>query len=164
MAESDLRQQGSLKARVTSIASSTAASMGMEVVLVELKGGGNRSIVRIFIDQPGGVTLDDCERFSKRVSVLLDVEDFIPFSYILEVSSPGLDRPLTKEEDFQRFVGRKARVRLRSALEGRRNMQGKILGVDQGRIRLELAPGDQVEIAVPEIERANLVIESKFPT
>ena len=159
MAGFDLHDQGSPKARITSLAAGVAASMGMEVVLVELKGGGNRSIMRIFIDQPGGVTLDDCERFSKRVSVLLDVEDFIPFSYVLEVSSPGLDRPLTKEEDFQRFVGRKARVRLRSALAGRRNMQGRILGVNQGRIRLQLAPGDQVEIAVPEIERASLVIE-----
>ena len=133
--------------------------MGMEVVLAEIKGGGNRSIVRIFIDQPDGISLSDCERFSKRFSVMLDVEDFLPFSYVLEVSSPGLDRPLMKEKDFERFSGKAAKIRTRIPVEGQRNFRGRILGVVNGRVSLETEPGRQVEIAVGEIEKANLVIE-----
>jgi len=96
MTQGELNTKESLEARIDALAAQTAAAIGMEVVLVEIKGGGNRSILRVLIDQPGGVSLDDCERFSKRFSVLLDVEDRIPFSYVLEVSSPGLDRPLIK--------------------------------------------------------------------
>ncbi len=155
----DLDRRESLGARLTALAESLAASLGMEIVLAEIKGGGNRSIVRIFIDQPGGVSLSDCERFSKRLSVLLDVEDFVPFSYILEVSSPGLDRPLIKEKDFARFSGKTAKVRTRLPVEGQRNMRGRILGVSGGRLALEIAPGKQIEIALAEIEKANLVIE-----
>jgi ribosome maturation factor RimP len=159
MARVDLDEHGSLKEQLASLAQRVACSMDMEVVLVELKGGAGRSVVRIFIDQPGGVSLDDCERFSKRVSAVLDVEDLIPFSYVLEVSSPGLDRPLVREEDYRRFAGRLAKIRLHSAQEGRRNFQARILGSDQGRIRLEAEPGRVLEVALSDIEKANLVIE-----
>jgi len=155
--DSDRRE--SLEARLTSLAEQVAASMGMEIVLAEIKGGGNRSVVRIFIDQPGGISLSDCERFSKRFSVLLDVEDFVPFSYVLEVSSPGLDRPLVKAKDFERFSGKAVRVRARLPVEGQKNFKGRILGVNGGRLLLEMAPGKQVEIALLDIEKANLVIE-----
>lgn len=158
MTRPNTSDEGLWKAKIASLAERVAAATGMEVVLVEVKVGG-RSVVRVFIDRPGGVSLADCERFSKRLSVMLDVEDFLPFSYVLEVSSPGLDRPLTREEDYRRFAGRKARVRLRSAAAGRKNLQGKILGADRGRVRFELPSGDQLEVAVTEIERANLVIE-----
>lgn len=158
MTRLDAGEERIWKSKIASLAERVAAATGMEVVLVELKVGG-RSVVRVFIDRPGGVSLADCERFSKRLSVMLDVEDFLPFRYVLEVSSPGLDRPLTREEDFRRFAGRDAKVRLRSAAAGRRSLQGKILGVDHGRVRFELPSGDQVEVAVAEIERANLVIE-----
>src|SRR5512147_1650045 len=141
MAGSDLNQRGSLESRVAELAEQVAASMGMEVVLLEIKGDGNRSIVRAYIDQPGGVTLDDCERFSKRFSVSLDVEDWIPFSYILEVSSPGVNRPLVKESDFRRFAGKEAKVRTRLPIGGQRNFKGKIAGVTGGRLELEIAPG-----------------------
>jgi ribosome maturation factor RimP len=152
-------ERASLAARIQALAEQLAASLEMEVVLVEIKGGGNRPILRTYIDRPGGVTLADCERFSKRFSVLLDVEDSIPFSYMMEVSSPGLDRPLVKEADFQRFAGKNARVRTRSPLEGQKNFKGKILGVVQGKVELELAPGKKAGIAVQDIEKANLMIE-----
>jgi ribosome maturation factor RimP len=148
-----------LAARIADLAGQAAASMGLEVVLVEIKGGGSRPVVRTYIDQPQGVTLSDCERFSKRLSVLLDVEDWIPFSYTLEVSSPGLDRPLVKEADYLRFTGKAARVRTRSPIEGQRNFKGRILGVAAGRVELEVASGKKVDIAVGDIEKANLVIE-----
>jgi len=158
-AQIEMRQHESLEARIQALAEQLAASMEMEIVLVEIRGGGNRPIVRTYIDRPGGVTLADCERFSKRLSVLLDVEDWIPFSYMLEVSSPGLDRPLVKEADFQRFAGKSARVRTRRLVEGQKNFRGKILGVTQGRLGLEVAAGKQVNIDVGDIEKANLVIE-----
>ena len=159
MAQQDSNWRKSLEARVTILAEQVAASMGMEVVLVEIKGGGNRSIVRTFIDKPGGVSLNDCERFSKRLSVQLDVEDWIPFSYILEVSSPGLDRPLVREADYRRFAGQNAKVRTRLPVKGQRSFRGKILGVTEGRVGLEVAPGKQIEIALSDIEKASLVAE-----
>jgi ribosome maturation factor RimP len=159
MVPMDLNQRESLEARIISLAEQAAASMGMEVVLVEIKGGGNRSIVRTFIDQPGGISLNDCERFSKRFSVLLDVEDWIPFSYVLEVSSPGLDRPLVKEGDFRRFVGREVRMRTRVPAAGQRNFRGRILSVTEGRLMLELAEGKNIEIVLTDVEKANLVAE-----
>jgi ribosome maturation factor RimP len=158
MADADDRRE-SLESRITELAEEVAASMGMEVVLLEIKGGSNRSVVRAFIDQPAGISLNDCERFSKRLAVLLDVEDWIPFSYVLEVSSPGLDRPLVKEADFVRFSGKSAKVRTRTAIEGQRKFKGRILGVVEHRVGLEIAPGKTVEIAVNDIEKANLVIE-----
>lgn len=159
MAQVDVDEHGSLKEKLAGLARRVASSMGMEVVLVELKGGAGRSVLRIFIDQPGGISLDDCERFSKRASVALDVEDLVPFSYVLEVSSPGLDRPLVQEEDYRRFAGKLAKIRLHAALEGRRNFQARILGADQGRIRLETEPGTVLEVVLADIEKANLVIE-----
>jgi len=164
MAVSDMNQQQSMEGRITELAEKVADSMEMEVVLVEIKGEGNRSVVRTFIDQPTGITLDDCERFSRRFSVALDVEDWIPFSYTLEVSSPGVNRPLVKESDFARFCGQNAKVRTRLPLEGQRNFKGKIVGVTEGRLALEVAPGKQIGIALEDIEKARLIADlSKTP-
>jgi ribosome maturation factor RimP len=157
MAVSDLNQRQSLESRITELAKQIAESMEMELVLVEIKGDGNRSVVRAFIDKPGGISLDDCERFSRHFSVSLDVEDWIPFSYILEVSSPGVNRPLVKESDFQRFCGQNAKVRMRTPFEGQRNFKGKIVGVTEGRLELEVAQGKQIGIALVDIEKANLI-------
>jgi len=162
MAVSDLNQRQSLEIRITKLAEQIAASMGMEVVLVEVKGDENRSVIRTYIDQPDGISLDDCERFSKRLSVTLDVEDWIPFSYILEVSSPGVNRPLVKEADFRRFAGKDAKVRTRVPCEGQRNFRGRIAGVTEGRLELEIAPGKQIGIALMDIEKANLIGELSF--
>ena len=159
MAVADLNQRQILENKVTKLAEQIAASMGMEVVLVEIKGDGNGSIVRTFIDKPGGISLNDCERFSKRFSVTLDVEDWIPFRYLLEISSPGLNRPLVKEADFRRFGGRRVRVRTRCPLEGQKIFKGKIVGVTDGRLNLEVAPGKQVGIALMDIEKANLTAD-----
>ena len=151
--------QQSLETRIRELVEQVATPMGLEIVLVEIRGAGARPVLRAYIDQPGGITLADCERFSKRLSVVLDVEDWIPFSYTLEVSSPGLARPLVKEEDFRRFAGKTARIRSRVPVGGQKNFKGRILGVTAGRVELEVAPGRQVEIAVGEIEKANLIIE-----
>jgi ribosome maturation factor RimP len=158
-AGSEIEKPDILAARVQACAEQLAESMGMEMVLVEIKGGSNRPIVRTYIDKSGGITLEDCERFSKRFSVLLDVEDWIPFSYTLEVSSPGLNRPLVKESDFQRFQGKIARIRTRAPMEGQRNFKGTILEAKEGAVALEVFPGKHVSIALAAIEKANLVAE-----
>ena len=164
MAVSDMHQRQSLEKRVAELANQVADSLRMEVVLVEIKGDGNRSLVRTFIDQPAGISLDDCERFSRRLSVSLDVEDWIPFSYTLEVSSPGVNRPLVKESDFKRFCGQNAKVRTRLPFEGQRNFKGKIIGVTEGRLALDVAPGKQIGIALVDIEKASLAADlSKTP-
>jgi ribosome maturation factor RimP len=155
----DSNQRESLEASITTLAEQVAASLGMEVIRAEIKGGGGRSIVRVFIDQPGGISLNDCERFSRQFSVLLDVEDWIPFSYMLEVSSPGLDRPLVKEADFRRFAGKRAKVRTRTPIQGQNVFRGVILDIVEDRLGLEIEPGTKIEISLAEIERANLIIE-----
>ncbi len=159
MAMTDGKQRQSLEAGIAELAEQFAASMEMEVVLVEIKGEGSHSVVRVFIDKPGGVSLEDCERFSKRFSVLLDVEDLIPFSYTLEVSSPGLNRPLVKESDFRRFCGKEARIQIRQPINGQKNFKGKILGVSDGRVELEVMPDRHVGIAFIDIEKANLIAD-----
>src|SRR4030095_16674115 len=155
----DSNQREFLEASITTLAEQVAASLGMEVVRAEIKGGGGHSIVRIFIDQPSGISLNDCERFSRQLSVLLDVEDWIPVSYTLEVSSPGLDRPLVKEADFRRFAGKKAKVRTRTLIEGEKSFRGVILDAAEGRLDLEVETGRRIEISLAEIESANLIID-----
>ena len=149
----------SLISRITELAEKTAFSMGIEVVLAEIRNEGSRAIVRVYIDQPGGIALDDCERFSKRFSTVIDVEDFIPFAYVLEVSSPGVNRPLAREVDFLKFLGENARVRSRIPIEGQRNFKGKIVNVTEGRVKFEIAPDKYVDIAVADIEKAHLIAD-----
>jgi len=159
MLVSDGNDRQSLKVQIEGLAEKVAASMGMEVILVEMSGESGRAVVRIFIDQSAGISLEDCERFSKRFSVALDVEDWITFKYVLEVSSPGVNRPLVKEKDFQRFTGKNARVRTCRPIEGQRNFKGRIVGVNEGRVTLDAAPDKQISIAISDIEKAGLIAD-----
>ena len=130
-------------------------AMGYELVALDVRTGG-KGLVRLYIDGPDGVNLEDCERVSHQVSGLLDVEDPIPGEYTLEVSSPGLDRPLRKAEHFQRFEGHEARVRLRVPRDGRRRFKGVIKDAGQDGFVLESDEGS-VRIALDEIDLARLV-------
>ena len=134
-------------------------SEGYELVHAECRGGSGRPILRIFVDRPGGITLDDCQIVSKQISTLLEVEDPIPYKYILEVSSPGLDRSLYKEADYVRFMGRRVRLTLRNPLDGRRRYRGKLIGAGSGVVRI--TDVDQCEwcFEMDAIEKANLEIE-----
>ena len=105
-------------------------SMGYELVGVEYHGGEHHGVLRIYIDADQGITVDDCAAVSRQVSALLDVEDPISNAYDLEVSSPGLDRPLFKAADFERFAGHKAKIKLAVALDGRKNFSGLLKGFD----------------------------------
>ena len=152
-------QSQTIEARVKAIAERVAQYEGLEVVEVEWKGSG-RGLLRIFVDKPGGVLLDDCAAVSRQVSTILDAEDVVPGgAYQLEVSSPGLDRPLRKAQDFARFAGQKADVRMRTPdASGRRRFVGVLKGENEGRVSLEL-DGQTVALAIEDIDRARLVPE-----
>ncbi len=149
----------SLIERVTEIAARVATSEGMELVDVEYRGGPHNRVLRLFIDKPGGVTLADCENISHQVGAIFDVEDVVPEHYTLEVSSPGLDRKLLKLSDYERFAGKKARVRLRTPIEGRANFTGRLAGLDQGQPALDLDGGGRLRFSLDQVELARLVVE-----
>jgi ribosome maturation factor RimP len=128
---------------IRTIAGRVAGSYGLEVVDVELRGAGKSRMLRIYIDRPGGVTHGDCEAVSREVGAILDVEDAVPGSqYVLEVSSPGLDRRLLKPADYERFAGRRIRLHTREAVDGQRKFEGRLLGLREGRVALALQPPD----------------------
>ena len=148
-----------LLSRIREVAERIAGGEGMELVDVEFVGRGPNAVLRIFLDKAGGITLGDCERVSKQVGAVLDVEDFIPTRYTLEVSSPGLDRRLVKLADFERFAGRQVKLVLKAPRDGRRRFHGKLRGVQEGAIQLEEENGQRIGFAYAEIEKASLVVE-----
>jgi ribosome maturation factor RimP len=148
--------------KLAAIVEPVVTGQGYELVEVEFKNEMGGWILRVFIDNPkaeGGVGLDDCAQVSRELSAVLDVEDAIPSHYSLEVSSPGLNRPLKKEADFARFVGKKAKIRTRHPVgESRRNFSGTLVEVTGGKVKIDV--GDQVyEVPVDDVEKANLVYE-----
>lgn len=130
--------------------------LGYELIGLEMKVGGRDGFLRLFIDGPDGIGLDDCETVSRQVSTLLDVEDPIPGHYNLEVSSPGLDRPLTKREHFERFAGEDVKVKLRVPLDGRRNFRGALRAVVEDSIDVEV-DGQSHRLPIANIAMARLV-------
>jgi len=130
--------------------------MGYELADLEVRLGGDGGLVRVFIDKPDGIDLHDCEKVSLAVSALLDVEDPVPGKYNLEVSSPGLDRKLTKIEHFQRFKGEVVKVQMRFPIAGRRRFRGKLMSVDDENIVVEV-DGESYSLALATIDAARLV-------
>src|ERR1700693_3775142 len=157
--------------RVREIAERVASSTGLEIVEVELRGGGKARMLRIFIDKPGGVTHEDCANLSREVGTILDVEDVIPGnSYLLEVSSPGLDRKLLRPADYERFTGSKVKLKTRNPVNGNQHFEGRLQSFRDGRLTLEVSasrkkarPGEaaaqRLEIELANVEQANLVPE-----
>ncbi|HET8883563.1 MAG TPA: ribosome maturation factor RimP [Solimonas sp.] len=145
-----------LQERLEQLLEPVIDSLGYELLLLEYSPSPKNTMLRLYIDAAAGITLDDCERVSKEVAGVLDVEDPIRNAYRLEVSSPGLDRPLVKPAHFQRFVGHQARVQLLAPLNGRRRFTGAIVGADAQAVRIETEEG-VAEIPLAEIDRARLV-------
>ena len=129
-----------------------------ELVDVELSGGGAQAVLRIYIDSPDGINVDDCAKVSRQVSALLDVEDPIPGHYMLEVSSPGLDRPLVTRADFVRFTGALIKAKVTQPILGRRNFTGRLVEVDGDRIVVEV-DNESYDLTLSNIEKARLVPE-----
>ncbi len=158
--------------KIREISERVARSDGLELVDVELLGGGKSRMLRIYIDKPGGVTHEDCSNFSREAGTIFDVEDAVPGgAYMLEVSSPGLDRKLSKPGDYQRFTGSLVKLMTRDPVNGNRHFEGRLKAFHDGRLSLELTPrkkskkhepvepGTEVEIDLANVEKANLVPE-----
>lgn len=150
---------GDVTERIVKLAGPVADEQGVWIVDVEMAGSARKPTVRVFIDKEGGVTLDDCESFSRAMSALLDVEDVIPFSYVLEVSSPGLDRPLKDIRDFERSVGRLARVVTRESIANQTFFVGRIMAVKENTVMLMVNNKEEVDIPFDRISKARLEIE-----
>ena len=156
---------------IRGIADRVASALGLEVVDVEMRGGGKSRTLRITIDKPEGVTHEDCSLVSRDVSTILDVEDVVPgASYTLEVSSPGLDRKLVRPEDYQRFMGSRLKLMTHDPVNGNRHFEGRLQSFEAGKLTLETipkkkpkpghtVPGEKIEIDLANVEKANLVPE-----
>ncbi len=165
--------------RVREIADRVAASSGLEVLDIEFLGGGKARMLRVFLDKPAagndplaGVTHEDCANFSREFGTILDVEDVMPGSYTLEVSSPGLDRKLVKAADFSRFTGSRMKLMTRQPVNSNRHFEGRLEKFEDGRLTLDLSvashksrkkmgeqAGQKIEIDFANVEKANLVPE-----
>lgn len=146
--------------QVREIAERVGEPEGIEVVDVELKGAGSQRLLRLTIDLPDGVSHQHCEFVSKNVGTILDMEDVIPGGgYRLEVTSPGVERPLRHARDFERFVGHPAKVVLRRPVGERRHWEGTLRQFSNGEVTLEPASGAPIRFELGDIERANLVFK-----
>src|SRR5271167_3181902 len=152
--------------RIREIVDRVAQSSGLEVVDIELLGGGKARMLRIFIDKPDGITHEDCSNFSREVGTIFDVEEAVPgASYWLEVSSPGLDRKLSKSADYQRFTGSLVKLMTRDPVNGNRHFEGRLKAFHEGRLSLVLTgrkkskkheaveQGTEVEIELANVEK-----------
>ena len=144
---------------LTALLEPTVERLGYELADLEIRLGGKGGLVRLFIDKAEGIGLDDCEKVSRAVSALLDVEDPIPGHYDLEVSSPGLDRKLSKPAHFRRFVGATVKVQTRFPIEGRRRFRGKLEAAEEDNIVVEV-DGESHSLALASIDTARLVPDS----
>ena len=144
-----------------SLISSLVAEEDLELVELSVRGPSSRRMLRIDIDRAGprGVNLDDCRRISDLVGTALENSDQIPGSYLLEVSSPGIDRPIRTEDDIRRNTGRRIVVTTVEPIDGQRRFEGVLLGAEAGSIRLAESETDEVRIAVEMVERAVQVVE-----
>lgn len=151
---------------IRAIAERVAGSRGLEVWDIQSRREAIGHVVRVFIDRPGpaataeeSVSIEDCEQVNREISTILDVEDPLPFSYTLEVSSPGLDRPLRGEGDYRRFSGRLAKVVVSEAVDNQKAFEGRLRGVDADAVMLEASNGRMHRLPMRLITRARLEVE-----
>jgi ribosome maturation factor RimP len=146
-----------LIANITAMCDKAAAASNVELVEVELRGSGKARLLRVYIDKPGGVTHGDCENVSELVGALLDEADALADdSYTLEVSSPGVERKLTKPRDFERVIGQKVRVSLREPVDARKLLEGKLAAFADDTLSVETAPGTVLAVPLRLVQKANL--------
>ena len=150
--------------RITGIVAEIGAPLGIALVDIEYKREGRDMVLRVFLEKEGGITLDDCAEVSRQLSDLLDVEDFMPERYNLEVSSPGICRPLKKLADYERFAGHLVKVKTFDMLADdagnkRKTFTGKLVGVADGVISIDLSEGQHASIPLDKVAKANLEYE-----
>ena len=144
--------------KVTELVSPVLDEMGFELVDIEYLSQYGRWVLRIYADKEGGITLDECARVSREIGDLMDINDIIPHEYVLEVSSPGLNRPLKKEKDFERAIGRKVKIQMRTPINVRRRFTGYLKEVMQENVYLEI-DNNLFALSRKDIEKANLVYD-----
>ncbi len=161
-----MRDEASVVEQVRSVAGRVAASYGLEIFDVQFRREAPGLILRVRIDRPGpaaraeeSVSVEDCARVSRDLSAVLDVEDIVPTAYTLEVSSPGLDRPLRRPDDYRRFAGRRAKVVMRERVDGQGFFKGRLGGVDGAEVVIEADDGRTHRVPLNLIARANLEVE-----
>ena len=147
-----------MRETLLSLLEAPVQALGYELVELEFHPQGRGGLLRVYIDREGGVTVDDCEKVSRQVSAVLDVEDPIPGAYTLEVSSPGLDRPLRREADFVRFAGERAKLELLLPKDGRKRYTGTLKGCEAGEVSIEV-DGVVHKLPLGDIAKARLVPE-----
>ncbi|MBY6017572.1 ribosome maturation factor RimP [Halomonas denitrificans] len=145
-----------MEQRLTEMLSEPVEALGYELWGIQYVRAGNHSTLRLFIEHENGITVDDCAAVSRQVGAVLDVEDPITTEYNLEVSSPGLDRPLFTAEHYQRYMGSEAVVVLNMPMEGKRKWQGEIVAVDGDMVTLRHNEKDQV-VALPNVQKAHVI-------
>ena len=151
-----MRKVNSSEVLITELIGTTVQALGLELWGVELLQQGRYSLLRVYIEREEGVTIEDCEKVSRQVSALLDVEDPIAGEYTLEVSSPGVDRPLFSIEQYAQYVGSEVNLKLRRALDGRRKFKGQIIKVSGDIVGL-LVEGTEYDLEHSDIEKASIV-------
>ncbi len=145
--------------KIRDIAGRVATSEGLLLIDVEVKGGRSNQLLRVYIDKPQGVSHADCQLVSEQLSAILDVEDPFPGSYTLEVSSPGLDRKLTKPDEYAYFAGRRARLVVRESEGGQKVLEGRLAGIESGRVLVDLGESGVAEFEFSAISKAKLLPE-----
>ena len=152
-------QSDTLGEKIREIAARAAEKWAVELVHCQMAGSKRNPTVRIFIDKPTGVTVEDCANVSRDMEISLDMEDLIPSSYVLEVSSPGIERGLFSLEDFRKFSGQNVRVKIKEPLDGQRNFTGKIVSIQAEQVVLKDNTRGEVRIPYADIAKANLVVD-----
>ena len=152
--------------QIRAIAERVAASRGLEIWDIQSRREASGHVVRVFIDRPGPaataadcVSIEDCEEVNREIGTILDIEDPLPFAYTLEVSSPGLDRPLRAPDDYRRFAGRRAKIVVREPVDNQKAFAGRLGGVDGGDVLLEAARGRTHRLPLRLITRGRLEVE-----
>jgi ribosome maturation factor RimP len=155
---------GSAIETIRDVAGRVTASRGFELVDVEVKKGSGGQVVCLYVDKEGGIGLDELQSVSEEVSAILDVEDPLSVPYTLEVSSPGLDRPLKTEADYRKFVGRLAKVSSYELVDGRRHWTGRIVSFEDGTLTLRLEKEGNKDVTVPFSKISHARLEVEFPS
>jgi len=148
-----------IREEVRQIAIPLADESGYELVDVETTYQGRHRVIRVLLDKPGGITIGDCARFSRRLSDCLDMNQTVPGSYQLEVSSPGIERPITSLEAAERFRGRRCQLKTLAAHDGQRNFEGELLGVTDGRAGIRTEGGSEHWFDWQDVRSAHLVVD-----
>jgi ribosome maturation factor RimP len=151
--------RGAILQKAEAILEPLLKAEGLSLVDIQYQWERGGWILRVLIDKKQGITLDDCARVSREFGQLLDVENTIPTSYRLEVSSAGLDRPLKKMEDFVRYTGRRVRIKTKDPVSGRRNFKGDLLGCIEGKVMVKVEGSEVFTIPLSSILKANLELE-----